>query len=739
MASQTVNFIYLPKRTSVTRQANYTGKTKWTGAYSAVVLGSVLSAALLAACGGGGSDGNTDPGVPPSTAKLNASKPGELLAYVKDKVQKGGANLGSVNFANGPVSMATPSATAAGGDGASPVVFAGTQLQEQGVDEDDLVKTDGSMLYALSPSRTDYANGSVTFVPSRLQAQRRQANGQLAAAGSLTLDATARHQGMYLATSVKRLAVLGQKNVAYGNPLLAGPSASALPIGIYSPQITLDLVSLEQASGLSIASNIRIDGNLVGSRRIGNTLYVVSTWAPNLSRFIANFDPKSPQSQTLQAGMTTADILPSVQIGSEAAQPLLPDTDCYVQPANASPYVEVTTITAFDLSSPSLQRTSRCFVGGSDGLYMSPSKVYVASSRYYSYPLDSAAPVFFKTDSTTDIHKFSLTGTQINYVGSGEVPGHLGWDKDKLSYRLSEYQGDLRVLSFTGQTGWGFFGGPAILPAPVGTPAPTTGTPIIATPPVRTVPPNASTTPPSPATLTILREAGNQTLQAVGSLPNAQRPAPLGKPGEQVYAVQFVGPRAYVVTFRRTDPLYVLDVANPADPKAIGELQMPGFSDYLYTMGDQLLLGVGKDADSTGRTTGVKVALMNVANPASPSLVKDFVIGKNGSDSALSFSGHGITILQQGNVHRIALPVRVHETPYPGSSTAFQPTSQGLHRFEVDTAAQTLVSKPAVNSAAFTANDNAPWGKYYVAHDRSVLIGDNAYYFSGGEFITAGW
>jgi hypothetical protein len=294
MASQTVNFIYLPKRTSVTRQANYTGKTKWTGAYAAVLLGSVLSAVLLTACGGGGGDGNTDPGVPPSTAKLNASKPGELLAYVKDKVQKSGANLGSVNFANGPVSMATPSATAAGGDGASPVVFAGTQLQEQGVDEDDLVKTDGSMLYALSPSRTDYANGSVTFVPSRLQAQRRQANGQLAAAGSLTLDATARHQGMYLATSVKRLAVLGQKNVAYGNPLLAGPSASALPIGIYSPQITLDLVSLEQASGLSIASNIRIDGNLVGSRRIGNTLYVVSTWAPNLSRFIANFDPIDP-------------------------------------------------------------------------------------------------------------------------------------------------------------------------------------------------------------------------------------------------------------------------------------------------------------------------------------------------------------------------------------------------------------------------------------------------------------
>jgi hypothetical protein len=723
-------------------QAKYKRRTKWTSAYGAAVLGSVLSAALLTACGGGGNGGggnggggNPDPVVPPpSTAKLTASKPGELLAYVKDKVQKGAVNeTAGVNFSGGPVPVAAP--TAAGGDSASPVVFAGTQLQEQGVDEDDVVKTDGSMLYALSLERTDYANGSVTFVPSRLQAQRRQADGQLAAAGSLTLDTTASHKGMYLAASAQRLAVLGQKNIAYNPALLAGSSTSVLPIALYSPQITLDLVSLEQTSSLSIASKIRIDGNLVGSRRIGNTLYVVSSWSPNLSKFIAGSDSKSAESQALQTGMTTADILPTINIDNQAAQPLLPDTDCYVQPANASPYVEVTTITAFDLSSPSLQRSSRCFVGGSDGLYMSSSNVYLSSSRYYSYPLDGAAPVFIKTDSTTDIHKFSLTGAQINYLGSGEVPGHLGWDKDKLSYRMSEYQGDLRVLSFTGQTGWGFFGGPTILPAPVAT----TSTTSAAVAPRSSLPPNVSTTPPSPATLTILREAGNQTLQAVGSLPNAQHPEPLGKPGEQVYAVQFVGPRAYVVTFRRTDPLYVLDVANAADPKAIGQLEMPGFSDYLYPMGDKLLLGVGKDADATGRVTGVKVALMNVANPASPSLVKDFVIGKNGSDSALSFSGHGITLLQQGNVYRIALPVRAHETPYPGSVTAFQPTSQGLYRFEVDTTAQTLVSKPAVTSVVFTANDSAPWGKYFVAQDRSVLINDNAYYFSGGEFITADW
>jgi Beta propeller domain len=261
---------------------------------------------------------------------------------------------------------------------------------------------------------------------------------------------------------------------------------------------------------------------------------------------------------------------------------------------------------------------------------------------------------------------------------------------------------------------------------------------------VSATPTPITTAPASPATLTILREVSGKGLQVVGSLPNAQRPAALGHPGEQVYAVQFVGPRAYVVTFRQTDPLYVLDVANPVDPKAVGELSMPGFSDYLYPLGDKLLLGVGKDATDAGFLGGVKVALMDVSDPSKPSLLNSAVIGKRGSSSTLDYTSHGINVFQQGNVYRIAVPVRVHETvsgQVVGPQTFYQPTYQGLQRFEVDITAKTLVSKAPVNSIVYSPTNPYPqtYGLFDIAQDRSVQVESMVYYFSGGRFVTAGW
>jgi uncharacterized secreted protein with C-terminal beta-propeller domain len=706
----------------------------------------------IAACGGGGAASSgpvvvdpilvVDPDPATTSPVLAASGAGDLLSYVKTKIQQAASSPNTVNdVASGPVTTASPVASPApaanapaSGGTSSPTAFAGTRLQEQGVDEDDLVKTDGTMLYALVAARSTYSGNSVTSTPAQLLAQRRLADGQLQAAGSITLggqtDTQAMRSGIYLASSAQRIAVLGYSSKISIAPLpqplpapKAGASANSAPSAsppvatspafydYYAPQVSLEVVNLSTTAALTAGQRLVIDGQLVGSRMIGNQLYVVSTWSPNLSRYYGS-------NNTATASLTTAEILPTVQIDNAPPQALLQDTDCYVQSANKSRAVQITTITAFDLASPSLQRTSRCFVGGSDGLYMSPENVYITSSRYYTYASNAAATQF-TSGSKTDVHKFELKGQQINYKGSGEVPGHLGWDKDKLSYRMSEYQGDLRVLSFTGQTGWTF------------TPASVNGVPATTA---------VTSTPASPATVTILRQGTNNSLQVVGSLPNSQRPAALGKPGEQVYGVQFVGGRAYVVTFRRTDPLYVLDVSNPVDPKALGELEMPGFSDYLVPMGDKLLLGVGKDAGSDGRIGGVKVALMNVANPAQPSVVNSFVIGKAGSMSGADTSSHGLNIFQQGNVFRIALPVRVHETS-SGSTSFYNPTSQGLYRFEVDTTASTLINKPSITATTYSATDPyaTVYGKYALDQDRAVQIDANVYYFTGGQFMAANW
>ena len=421
------------------------------------------------------------------------------------------------------------------------------------------------------------------------------------------------------------------------------------------------------------------------------------------------------------AKLASSDILPKIRIDSRPSEPLVAETDCYLQTANASPLRELTTITAFNLASPSLARSSRCFLGGSQALYVSPAAVYVTSSRYnYTAVATSPALAILPANAKTDVHKFALTGMSINYRGSGEVNGHLGWEADKNAYRMSEYLSDLRILTFTGQQGWSTtFNGSSTIARPV---------------------PAAS-----PATLTILRESSNAAsvgLQVVSTLPNASRPAAIGKMGEQIYAVRYVGAKAYAVTFRRTDPLYVLDLSNPVDPKITGELEMPGYSDYLYPLGDDLLLGVGRDANDGGVVQGVKVALINVTDPSRPTLQSSVNLGNRGSVSALDISSRGINIFQQGTVFRIGLPVRLNQTPIPRAPGYFNPTVQGLARFEVDTKTKAMVTQTMVVGLTYPNNDNPyslTYGQYDMGQERSLQIDSFVYYFSGGSFLVKAW
>lgn len=696
-----------------------------------------LTASVLAACGGGGNavsqpaDTPTAPSpqqptpspVTPTDAALQVPASGGVVDYFKQKLIAAGNTTAEASPV--PVGAAFSAAPAPTSTGDSSVTFSGTTLQEAGVDENDWVKTDGTLFYGLSNPYTD-GNGKTT--PAVLQAQRRLANGQLESVGRLELPSNLAYAGMYLVGTANRLALVGQ--TAYGfsnapnlpvvNPIL--PAPGTLLVAPQTARTGIDLLATPPIGAatapLSVINRIRIDGNLVGSRVIGNTLYAVTTWQPDLRKYVVPANATLAQAQAAVGGLTAAEILPTITVDGGSAQPLVAEGECFVQTANASLDRQVTTVTAFNLASANLQRSSRCFLGGIQTLYMSPAAVYLTSSRYFNYASNTAQTIA-PAGSKTDIHKFALAGQSIDYRGTGEVAGHLGWDKDKNAYRMSEYQGDLRVLTFTGTQGWSLT---------------RNGTAFSATP----VP------AASPATLSVLREAtdvNTRALQLVATLPNAQRSAAIGKPGEQIYAVQFVGPRAYVVTFRQTDPLYVLDLSTPTDPKTIGELEIPGYSDYLYPLGDTLLLGVGKDANTGGVIQGVKVALMDVADPAKPGIIGTVLLGKRGSASGLDFSSRGINLFQQGDVWRIALPVRLNETPISNSPGFFNPTTQGLARFEVDTKAKTLVSKPMASSLSFPAtNPNSlAYGQYDLGQERSVQMSSWVYYFSGGVFRVSSW
>ena len=109
----------------------------------------------------------------------------------------------------------------------------------------------------------------------------------------------------------------------------------------------------------------------------------------------------------------------------------------------------------------------------------------------------------------------------------------------------------------------------------------------------------------------------------------------LGK-GEQIYSVRFIGDQGYVVTFRQVDPLYVIDLSDPAAPKVTGELKIPGYSSYIHPLEPGFLLTAGRDGDEEGRVGGIKIEIFDVSDPSDPKALRPPLLAMVGTLGAMS-------------------------------------------------------------------------------------------------------
>jgi hypothetical protein len=696
-----MRFIRLPvSPCAVLRPAN-------AGSPRAAPVCALVCALLLTACGGGSGSSSVPEGE--MSRSLSASNPGELTQYLQTKLRAREAQRASgttvYGVVNGTDVVWQPGAgvgSAAPPAAAGAPARSGTTVVESGVDEPDLLQSDGTTLYTLQPEGQ----------AQRLRVYSRAADGSAVLAKALDLPADGDHgatvEGMVLSDDSKTLAVLSQRWQPFSIDPQCGPTCMpiAVPSAVpFAPNwlrnsVQVQRVDVSTPAAAAAGERIQIDGRLLDSRRIGDKLYVVTTHVPSLPVDLLPVSATASEREAVIGKLQASEVLPKLRRNGAAATPLLSETDCWVQPANGSLAIEITTVTILDLRAAKLAPTSRCFVGGTEALALSTGSLYLATTRYNITAAASgaaAAAIRYPDQITTSIHKFKLTAGGLTYRATGDVPGHLGWNPQLKAFRLSESGEDLRVLTFTGSQGWG------------------------------TV--EDLSTAPSPARLTVLRErTSDSSLQEVASLPNPRRPALLGKPGEQVMGVRFVGDRGYLVTFRRTDPLYVLDLSNASDPKIAGALEVPGFSDQFFPMANGLLLGVGKDADSMGRTAGVKVALFDVADASNPRLAGSVVVGDAGSTTALDASRHGINLLDKNGSSRIALPANL----YNGKLGAPVSWTRGLLRFEVDTTARTLRQLSTVGSGVLTGSEPL-W------LERSLQIGDTLYYANGLGLQSYGW
>jgi uncharacterized secreted protein with C-terminal beta-propeller domain len=193
-----------------------------------------------------------------------------------------------------------------------------------------------------------------------------------------------------------------------------------------------------------------------------------------------------------------------------------------------------------------------------------------------------------------------------------------------------------------------------------------------------------------------------------GRLAEVGRVGGLGK-GEQIQAVRFLGDLGYVVTFRQVDPLYVVDLSDPARPQVAGELKILGYSAYLHPLGDDLLLGVGQDATQQGSVKGTQMSVFDISDPASLGRIDQVKV--SGGNSEVEWDHHAFLYWEPEGL--AVLPVNVWGEG-PGKDEAFAGAlAVRVRNGELDVAAR------------LSHEDGGPDAGYGIR--RSLVVGDLLY------------
>ena len=235
--------------------------------------------------------------------------------------------------------------------------------------------------------------------------------------------------------------------------------------------------------------------------------------------------------------------------------------------------LDTVAVSSFDIGSALQSRQTVGVIAGGQQIYATNSSTYVSTTDWSR----DGSP------AKTSLHKFVTAQSGAStYKGSGEVPGTL-----LNQYAMSEYDGVLRVASTVSERrGW------------------------------------VNARQVTEGMVTTLREQDG-ALRQLGQVDGLGR-----QDNESIRAVRFIEDRGYVVTFRQTDPLYVLDLRNAAAPKVLGELKIPGYSGYLHPVGENLLLGVGQ----SGRA-GVQFSLFDISDPALPRRIDKQTYGEGAAEA----------------------------------------------------------------------------------------------------------
>jgi inhibitor of cysteine peptidase len=542
--------------------------------------------------------------------------------------------------------------------------YTGTNLQESGVDEADVVKTDGEFLYVAGSNTTNTAN-RVSVV---------RAASPLAAISTIQVKGSVSDLYLYENPQGNKLLVVLYRPVNYaGEQWIDSGITDVAFVGIpyWIPvKIKTGMAIFDITDPLSPKERfcIEMDGYLVSSRRIENQLHVVLQFLPNL--------PAPYLLQDEIGDMTLPELVPyyadvtGTDVTGERIQLVAPG-DFYHPDIDGGG--SIVSIVTFDLDDPGLSFSSTGLVADASIVYASTQALYITSTYWNFQTTDAKEPA-----QQTIIYKFDLTGAQVRGRGFVTVSGRA-----INQFSLGEYEEVLRIATTTGRSGGS---------------QPTAKNHVFC----------------------VGVQAGQ--LEVIGRLENLA-------PGEEIYAARFVGHRGYLVTFVTIDPLFTLDLSDPAEPKVAGELKVPGYSEYIHPYGDNHLLTIGKDAlevDGNAWYQGVQLTIFDINDFNNPRLLHQTEgqnkIGDRGTTSEALYNHKAFTFWEERGLLAIPVDLYEHESPpeYPWEWGSL--TFKGLYVYRVD-----LEDGFELIGRIETLADLGPYWYSYGEYTRGVFINERVY------------
>lgn len=523
-----------------------------------------------------------------------------------------------------------------GGDG----TYSTTNVQVDGVDEPDIVKTDGDRIIAIAGEMLHYidiADDGATGTKRGSVALNGQ-NGSYTYGYEIFLAgdrAFVFAQGEFYGGYPEPTFV---DDVAVTEPALEDepiPVEPDFPIGgpvgpssYQGPQTLIIEVDLSNPDAPAVVNTMSIDGRYISARSIGDTARIVVTSPPQDLGFLYPSNPGSEQkaeetNREVVRNSTEKDWLPEFRIdrndGSTEEGQLVDCASVYA-PADFGGFDMLSIVTLdldADLAAPT--GTSSVMATG-DTVYASQDRMYV-STNVWTPIVNEQTNEWLDENYETAIHRFSIAGPgAAQYEASGSVEGHL-----LNQFSMNDRDGVFYVATTKGAP-WA----------------------------------------ESSESQIVSMEVNGDQLEQIGSVGG------LGL-GERIFSVRYVDDTAYVVTFRQVDPFYVIDLSDPRNMVVQGELKIPGFSNYLHPISDDLVIGVGQDATDDGRTTGTKVSLFDVSDPTNPLEIDVWTLPNGFSDAQFDHRA----FFWWGPTNTAVLPLQSYDDQFAGA-IVLNVTAEGI-------------------------------------------------------------